>query len=321
VGSHRKRSGGAPDGARTFPQSGVAVRADNPPKAHVVSGRDGIVCHYGALKAIARRLVRSDRVRDVVQETMCRAFQARTPIDQRRVLPWLAAILRRVIADLYRQRPTSGLEELERIGSRLLADQREPPPDLASQRAEAARDLRSLLDRLSPTGRQALLLRLDGFSVAEIARRLTKTPKATERLLARTVAQLRRLITAAAAMSASRNRGSQPQVQAGAPSAGISWISRGKTRARPTGGASRGSNDRTTDPCIASHVHPDPHPDAPRSASGPADRPAPEGPRALPAPSGRGGGTLRDCRDRGRARDGSRARRGSGAKGATAGRA
>ncbi|HVS09682.1 MAG TPA: sigma-70 family RNA polymerase sigma factor [Planctomycetota bacterium] len=246
--------------------------------------------HYDALKAIARRLVRCDRVPDVMQETMCRAIQARRPDDPRRVLPWLAAILRRVVADLYRQRPTSGLDELERIGSRLLADQTVPRPDVASEHAEAARDLRSLLNRLSPTARQAFLLRLDGFSVAEIGQRLTKTPKATERLLARTAAQLRRLITAGA-LSASRNRGSEPQVQADPPITGISWISRGKSRARPTGGAGRSSNDRTTDPCLASHVHPDPQPEA---ASGPAYKPAPEGTRAPPAPSGGNAVRLQD---------------------------
>jgi len=317
MGSHRQRSGEVPGGARTFPHSGVGVQANSASKPGVVSAWDGIVCHYNALKAIARRLVPCDRMQDVVQETMCRAFQARAPIDARRVLPWLAAILRRVVADLYRQRPMSGLDELERIGSPLLADQREPRPDAASEHAEEARDLRSLLDRLSPIGRQALLLRLDGFSVAEIGQQLTKTPKATERLLARTAAQLRRLIPVGA-LNASRNRRSQQQAQADTPSAVISGISRGKTRARPTGGAGRSSNDRTTDPCLASHVHPDPQPEA---ASGPAYKAAPEGARDPAAPSGRGGGALRGCRDTGRARKRCRARAGVGANGSTPGHA
>jgi len=109
---------------------------------------------------------------DVVQETMVRAWKARTELkDPAAARPWLFTILRREHARIYERKrlPTVDVDEVEALGD----------PALASDGDAALVDLRRAILRLPDEYREPLVLQvLGGHSTAEIAAQLGLTQAA-----------------------------------------------------------------------------------------------------------------------------------------------
>ena len=125
---------------------------------------------------------------DLTAESFLAAVQAvRKPGTPDPSTPWLIGVARHKLADHWRR------VEREQRGLRLLAD--EPasvhdPWETVIDRIRA----REVLDQLGAHHRAALTLRyLDGLPVAEVAGHLGRSVHATETLLARSRAALRRV--------------------------------------------------------------------------------------------------------------------------------
>jgi RNA polymerase sigma-70 factor, ECF subfamily len=145
---------------------------------------------------------------DVVQVTLLEAYQARDRFagtEPGQLAAWLRRILLRNLAnavrdlgrlkrDAAREVPLDVLgESSARLDAWLAAEQESPGAALARQE-EADRLARALL-RLPEPQREAVTLRqLQGLSLAEVARRLGRTPAAVAGLLHRGLKQLRALL-------------------------------------------------------------------------------------------------------------------------------
>jgi RNA polymerase sigma-70 factor (ECF subfamily) len=124
---------------------------------------------------------------DVLQETYLRAWRSIRrfqPRGEGSFLRWLSGIAVRVI-----------LEAASRDGDVSLEvdfPSRDPSPSKALQREERFARLEEALETLSSEYRQVLtLVRLEGCSIAETAKRMQRSPNATSKLLLRALRKLR----------------------------------------------------------------------------------------------------------------------------------
>jgi RNA polymerase sigma factor (sigma-70 family) len=98
---------------------------------------------------------------DVTQETFLRALREERPVRNPRA--WLFQVATNIVRDGARRTSTE-----ERLAPNDDPDGGDTP-DVALDRADAVREVRAALERLSPRDREALLLRESGFRYAEIA--------------------------------------------------------------------------------------------------------------------------------------------------------
>jgi RNA polymerase sigma-70 factor (ECF subfamily) len=155
---------------------------------------DAYELHRGPL---FRRLVTMTRepatAEDITQESFLRLT---TEIQAGRAPDNIGAWLHRVAANLVASRGRRASVADRRMGD--LVDRRiEPSPEAVSIHAEERRALRTALEALTPTDRQALLLAAHGYRGPEIARRLGRTEGATRTLLCRARTRLRERLQAA----------------------------------------------------------------------------------------------------------------------------
>jgi RNA polymerase sigma-70 factor (ECF subfamily) len=149
---------------------------------HELSGllRGHITKHYPTLRD----------VEDVVQEALVTVHKARhTYNPDRPFIPWLLAIARHRALDHLRKR--------KRISSREIADetvlnlQTAPDPDASATESDEA--ARALLERLSDKEREVItLLKIDGFSVNDVAKRTGYSASNVKVIASRGYAKLRR---------------------------------------------------------------------------------------------------------------------------------
>jgi RNA polymerase sigma-70 factor (ECF subfamily) len=144
--------------------------------------------------ALARLDGNSDEATDVVQQTLCKAFEH---LDSYRgeasLYGWMCQICRNVIADLARRRQrehvyVSLLEDdtaIQGILESLSAPDADEPEQQAN-RSDIARLIQATLDCLPGHYGDVLEWKyVDGLSVKEIAERLAIGPKAAESMLTR----------------------------------------------------------------------------------------------------------------------------------------
>ena len=97
--------------------------------------------------------------------------------------PWLFAVALNLARDDGRRATRQG-RRLEALRAET-AGAASPPPDAELERSEKAATVRAALDKLSDRDREALLLKAEGFSYAEIASALGLAPGAVGTTLAR----------------------------------------------------------------------------------------------------------------------------------------
>jgi RNA polymerase sigma-70 factor (ECF subfamily) len=146
---------------------------------------------------------------DVVQQTLLEAQQQLAQFrgsSEAALATWLRQILARNLADVFRaagraRRDVSRQRSLEaaleesasRLGSWLQAEQSSPSQQ--AQRREEALRLTEALAQLPEPQREAVVLRhLEGWSLADIAAHLDRTPAAVVGLLQRGLKHLRTLL-------------------------------------------------------------------------------------------------------------------------------
>ena len=134
-------------------------------------------------------------VDDVLQETWLRAFASRerfTSSDVESFVRWLGGIARNVILEAARR----SRRTVFALGDDLGLGEAEPAADgttasRASVRAERFERLEDALDQLSEEHRRVIVLaRIERLSIAEVAKRLDRSPGATSQLLWRALRAL-----------------------------------------------------------------------------------------------------------------------------------
>jgi RNA polymerase sigma-70 factor (ECF subfamily) len=154
--------------------------------------------HRGRLEAVIRYRVKAPlrarvELEDLVQESLLRALRGIGRFegdDEEAFARWLSAIGVNVVleaASWCGRDPRVPLDD--ELGG-IAAD--EAPPERALRREERFERLEDALRSLSPDHRRVLLLvRVDGLSVAEAARRMGRSANAVSHLLLRASRQLR----------------------------------------------------------------------------------------------------------------------------------
>lgn len=142
---------------------------------------------------LGQSLRRRVTVGDVVQETFLRAWrgiEGMRWIDAKAFLSWLRGIARRVVLESAgRERREMAVPlEVEVAGNEI-------SPSRALQREEGFDALESAFRRLPADYRRAILLvRVEGISVTETARRMGRSPNAVSHLLLRGLRKMRELL-------------------------------------------------------------------------------------------------------------------------------
>jgi RNA polymerase sigma-70 factor (ECF subfamily) len=169
----------------------------------IAAARGGDRAAFDALAALHRpRLQRVIELRlgaelrrrltldDVLQETFLRAFRgiARfADVENGAFGRWLSGIAVKVILEAANRPKADRFLALE-----VDVPARAQSPGKALQREERFERLKAALEALSPDQREAVMLvRLEGLSVAEAARRMDRTPNAISHLLLRAMRTLR----------------------------------------------------------------------------------------------------------------------------------
>lgn len=135
------------------------------------------------------RLGSKEAAEDATSSVFTRAMIAIGSCDAERFRPWLFAIARNVVTDVYRSR--QGVEPLEVALD--LSDPRPGPLEFALE-GDDERSVRSLLDRLTLEQREIVELRLAGLSGVEIAAALGMNPGAVRAAQFRAFSRLRALL-------------------------------------------------------------------------------------------------------------------------------
>lgn len=125
---------------------------------------------------------------DVLQETYLRAWASLSKFDprgQEAFLRWLAGIAVRVVLEAGRRDGELHFD--------VDPPAQDPSPSKALQREERFTRLQEALEGLSPDHRRVLqLVRLEGLSMAEAAKRMNRSPNAVSKLLVRALREVRR---------------------------------------------------------------------------------------------------------------------------------
>jgi RNA polymerase sigma-70 factor (ECF subfamily) len=138
-----------------------------------------------------RRLRDREDAEDATTQVFTNALAAlpRYRDDGRSFRSWLFAIAHNVLVDAERKRrPSHALEVAAAIVDHT------PGPEEEALAAEARRDVRALLDAVTPDQRRVLELRLAGLSTAEIGRVLGRPPAAIRGIQLRAEIRLRSLL-------------------------------------------------------------------------------------------------------------------------------
>lgn len=174
-------------------------------KRHLIAGLNGDRrAYHDALKTIAdvvRRVVGrqlgrgplTHEVEDVVQDIVIAIHERRDTYDRSRpLMPWLYAIARyKLLNHLRDSRNRRGHIPFEDDAYSLVAD------GAGESYAAAAQDIRDLLDALPAGQREALVMsKIQGHSLAEVARRTGLTEGAIKVRVHRGMAALRKLVGA-----------------------------------------------------------------------------------------------------------------------------
>ncbi|MEO5703826.1 MAG: RNA polymerase sigma factor [Candidatus Limnocylindrales bacterium] len=167
---------------------------------------DLVADHQDRLYSIALRLLGDRRdAEEVAQDALVRAFRAmhgypRERISALRLRPWLASITVNLARNRRRRvddrQPPGSLEPMLEAGY-------DPPtagtalPAVSADRRETQRELASLLLRLTPAVRSAIVLRhVDGLSLAETAEALGRPEGTIKAQVHRGLRELRGLLEA-----------------------------------------------------------------------------------------------------------------------------
>lgn len=141
--------------------------------------------HYPAvLRRIALLIGDRAAAEDLTQEVFLRLYR-NPPEDLERVGPWLHRVLTRIVYDHYRK---SGRETnlAEKQLHQAMAEEQAHPSNEAAVIQSWERDVvRQVLNKLSERDRQALLMKEQGYSHAEIAAALQVNPRIVGTLLMR----------------------------------------------------------------------------------------------------------------------------------------
>jgi RNA polymerase sigma-70 factor (ECF subfamily) len=165
-----------------------------------------VLQHQDRLYTIALRLLGDRRdAEEVAQDALVRAFRAigTYPPERTaalRLRPWLASIAVNLARNRRRRfedrQPPTQLEPMLDGGFDVAADARARPESTADQR-ETQRELASALLRLTPSVRDAIVLRhVDGLSVAEAAEALGKPEGTIKAQVHRGLRELRTILEA-----------------------------------------------------------------------------------------------------------------------------
>ena len=137
-----------------------------------------------------RTLQRWADLEDVLQETYLRAWRSIRkfqPGGEDSFFRWLSGIAVKVVLEA-----SSGSKKETHLPLDLEFAREEPSPSKALQREERFERLRSALDALSPDYREVLaLVRLEGLSITETAKRMGRSSNAVSKLLLRALRKLR----------------------------------------------------------------------------------------------------------------------------------
>lgn len=135
------------------------------------------------------RLGVHEAAEDATAEIFLKAFSALVHYRHEAFAAWLFRIARNVTTDILRsQRPTVSLHELDTV-----ADTGRSPDDLVLAHSDALA-IRAALSSLSEEQRTTLELQLAGWSGAEIATALSRSPTAIRMLRLRAFNRLRKLL-------------------------------------------------------------------------------------------------------------------------------
>lgn len=168
------------------------------------------------LLRIARRRTSSDEdAADVVGEAMTRALE-RPYLDPDLVAGWLTRVTLNLCADLGRDRSRAAKRARFTV---MHQHEGAPVDELVSHRVDAQR-ISKILEHLPEAQRNAMLLRAEGRSVAEVAEAMQLSTKAAESLLSRARSSLRSVVAsgvvAVAVMIRTLRRSALPAVSVGA---------------------------------------------------------------------------------------------------------
>lgn len=136
---------------------------------------------------------------DIVQKVLLKLLRIQEETE--RVEPFPASYLRRAIhralvdeSRRQRSRPEVALEAVEETS---ILEQTSPNPEQSARGKQMGRAIRRCLATLNPARRRPVILKLLGYSVPEIARRLGLKRKQAENLVFRGLQDLRRCLEAA----------------------------------------------------------------------------------------------------------------------------
>lgn len=133
-------------------------------------------------------------VEDVVQETLMKAhanLERFSYRDDESVFRWLNAIARHIVLNATQKRATRPL----RLEQAQPIEAEEKSPTRGPRREERFEKLRAALDKLTPDLREAILLvRIEGLSIPEAARRMKRSEAAVRQLISRGLRRLRSTI-------------------------------------------------------------------------------------------------------------------------------
>jgi RNA polymerase sigma-70 factor (ECF subfamily) len=134
-----------------------------------------------------QRLGIRELAEDATSQTFVKALAALPGYRTGSFRAWLYAIARHVVTDLQRVRPVVTLDDAPPIAG----------DDIETEvvRRAGDRDVRRLLEQLTPDQREVVELRLSGLDGPEIAEALDRSPGAVRALQFRAYQQLRSILT------------------------------------------------------------------------------------------------------------------------------
>ncbi len=160
---------------------------------------------YRTLRADLSRTVRrvcppwlADRHDDLIQVAVMRVMSVEEKTEGKRELSasYLYRVATSALIDEIRRLRRKNEVALDEADEKTPQSSPSPSPERVAASSEAARGLRDCLGRLKSERRIAVTLYLQGHSVPESAQVLGFTPKKTENLVYRALADLRRCLTA-----------------------------------------------------------------------------------------------------------------------------
>jgi RNA polymerase sigma-70 factor (ECF subfamily) len=145
--------------------------------------------HAPLLNFLRQRTGEED-ARDIAQESLSRLLRYRHTEPAEAWRPLLYRIARNLLNEQYRRYQSHGEHYNVPVETIELPDPA-PPPDLAIQQAQQQTWLREAMQSLPPRCRQVfVLVRIDGLSQGEVARRCGISLKTVEKHLAKALAAL-----------------------------------------------------------------------------------------------------------------------------------